>query len=225
MGRPAHRQPATRTPVGAAGGLDPAGRTDVLGADGLGTVTERRGTTREGTQTASETALAALGVLHAELPALECLGLCEASCGEHVDASHLERRRLLAVGVDLDAPTPDGACPALSRAFGTGRCRVHEIRPTICRLWGATASMPCPHGCTPPGGLVDDASALRWIAASMEIGGHDAYSTEMMELLDVAVTDPATAALFARFLRGDRTITAALWNRLNDLRTLQARRV
>ena len=43
----------------------------------------------------------------------------------------------------------DYYCPALV----DGRCRVYEDRPTICRLWGATESMPCPHGCTPAGAL------------------------------------------------------------------------
>jgi len=44
---------------------------------------------------------------------LQCLGLSEHSCAEYSDASTLERRRLLAARVDLDAPTTDGACPAL----------------------------------------------------------------------------------------------------------------
>jgi hypothetical protein len=92
--------------------------------------------------------------LYAQLPALACLGLCEHSRNEHTDASTAERQRLLAAGVDLDAPTSDGACPALTRTFGAGRRSVHAIRPTICRLWGATASMPCPHGCRPDSGLV-----------------------------------------------------------------------
>ncbi|GAA0305374.1 hypothetical protein [Kineococcus aurantiacus] len=38
------------------------------------------------------------------MPALSCLGLCEASCGEHIDASTAECRRLLNAGVDLDDP-------------------------------------------------------------------------------------------------------------------------
>ncbi|WP_432536998.1 hypothetical protein [Kineococcus arenarius] len=41
--------------------------------------------------------------LYAQLPALACLGLCEHSCDEHIDASTAERQRLLAAGVDLDA--------------------------------------------------------------------------------------------------------------------------
>lgn len=77
--------------------------------------------------------------LDAQLPALSCLGLCEQSCHEHIDASAAERARPLKRGVDLDFPTTDGACPALSRTFGVGRCTVHEVRPMICRLWGRRA--------------------------------------------------------------------------------------
>jgi len=161
----------------------------------------------------------ALEQLYAELPTLSCLGLCEASCGEHIDASTVERRRLLAAGVDLDAPTPDRACPALTRTFGVGRCSVHAIRPTICRLWGATQSMPCPHGCSVEGGRVDDAQAMRWLLASMEIGGHPTIAPGVRDLLELAVNDPAAAGLFSRFLRGDRTVTAALYERMLSLRS------
>lgn len=100
-----------------------------------------------------EAALATLEALYASLPALECQGLCAHSCSAHVDASIVERERIAAAGVDLDAPTADGACPALSRALvTTGRCTVHRLRPMICRLWGSAASMPCPHGSPPPAG-------------------------------------------------------------------------
>ena len=36
-------------------------------------------------------------------------------------------------------------CPLLN---GT-TCTVHKVRPLICRLWGATRTMECPHGCKP----------------------------------------------------------------------------
>jgi Fe-S-cluster containining protein len=48
----------------------------------------------------------------------------------------------------------DYYCPALV----DGGCAVYEDRPTICRLWGATKSMPCPHGCTPADALTEEES-------------------------------------------------------------------
>jgi len=98
---------------------------------------------------------------------------------------------------------------------------VHAIRPTICRLWGAIASMPCPHGCVPDGGLVDDASAMRWMITSLQIGGHDDHLDDpgVRELLELALTDQRAAGLLSRFLRGDRTVTGLLYERMLSLRT------
>lgn len=152
------------------------------------------------------------------MPALSCLGLCEQSCHQHIDASGVERRRLLEQGVDLDAPTADGACPALTRTFGRGRCSVHAIRPTICRLWGSSAAMPCPHGCVPEGGRVGDAQAMRWMLTSYEIGGHGDTSPEVGRLLEQCLNDEYASALLSRFLRGDRSISAQLRERILLLR-------
>jgi Fe-S-cluster containining protein len=73
--------------------------------------------------------------------------------------SREEQRRMRAAGVEI--PPMADAMAALERgeeyycpALKDGRCTVYEIRPTICRLWGATQSMPCPHGCTPPEALI-----------------------------------------------------------------------
>ena len=184
--------------------------------------------TQQGSSTGPNTNLSAVGFaaavarqeLYAQLPALECLGLCGHSCGEHVDASTVERRRLVAAGVDLDAPAPDGACPALSRTFGAGRCSVHAIRPMICRLWGTAASMPRPHGYRPEGGPVSDVQVMRWMLASLEVGGHHEGWDDpaMRELLEVGLGDEDAAGLFARFLRGDRTVTGQLYHRLTTMR-------
>lgn len=90
------------------------------------------------------------------------------------------RRQALRLLNDANAGGGDGAggyrCPALGE---DGSCRVHEVRPMVCRLWGAVASLPCPHGCTPDGGLLSDADGLDLLAASLQAGGAPA------ELADV----------------------------------------
>jgi Fe-S-cluster containining protein len=87
------------------------------------------------------------------IPSVPCQGLCIDSCGP-IAMSREEDRRLRARGVEVPAIADAVAaiergenyyCPALR----DGRCGVYEDRPAICRLWGATESMPCPHGCTP----------------------------------------------------------------------------
>jgi hypothetical protein len=94
-----------------------------------------------------------LADIYARIPEVSCKGLCKESCGP-IAMSKYEDRRLQERGVTIPsmveavAEIQNGAeyyCPALQ----DGRCLVYEDRPTICRLWGATASMPCPHGCTP----------------------------------------------------------------------------
>jgi len=135
-------------------------------------------------------ALVELERLYAALPDLACKGLCGHSCAQHVDASTVERDRLVRVhGLDLDARTSDGACPALTRTLGaTGSCTVHPHRPMICRLWGIAASMPCPHGCTPTGGHLTDTDTLRRLLASLETGGHPYTGTR--RLLEQCMADP-----------------------------------
>jgi hypothetical protein len=153
-------------------------------------------------------AVAELEQLYAQLPPLACRGLCGHSCAQHVDAGPLERRRVAQRGVDLDAPTADGACPALSHALGGAVCSVHEVRPMVCRLWGVAASMPCPHGCLPEGGPVSDATALRWMLESLEIGGRPDQA--LRQLLERCLADAHTTALMGRMLRGDRSVAAEL---------------
>ncbi len=121
-----------------------------------------------------------------------------------------ERDRLVRVhGLDLDARTSDGACPALTRTLGaTGSCTVHPHRPMICRLWGVAASMPCPHGCIPTGGYLTDTDTLRRLLASLETGGHPQTGTR--RLLEQCMADPHAATLMAAMLRGDPTATPAL---------------
>jgi hypothetical protein len=96
---------------------------------------------------------ATLADLYAEIPVVPCRGLCVDSCGP-ISMSRAEADRVRAHGIEIPPMTDaleaiergeDYYCPALR----DGRCGVYEDRPTICRLWGATESMPCPHGCTP----------------------------------------------------------------------------
>jgi hypothetical protein len=87
-----------------------------------------------------------------------------------------EDARLRELGVDIPPLAEavaaiergdDYYCPALLE----GRCRVYEHRPTICRLWGATQSMPCPHGCTPADALTQSESHELLVLAATAGGG------------------------------------------------------
>lgn len=100
--------------------------------------------------------------LYARIPEVQCKGLCQDSCGP-IAMSREEEERIRATGVVI-LPMAD-ALAALDRgedyycpALVDGKCSVYAIRPTICRLWGATTSMPCPHGCSPGDSLSQEES-------------------------------------------------------------------
>jgi len=117
---------------------------------------------------------AQLAELYARIPGIpDCDGRCWTSCGP-IDMSDRERQRIRGAGVRI---TPyDKAMASLERFHcdaltGDKRCAVYDLRPLICRIWGAVESMPCVYGCVPEGGFLPDADAYRLIAESMRIGG------------------------------------------------------
>jgi len=112
--------------------------------------------------------------VYRQIPPLHCKGLCIDSCGP-ISMSRQEQAKLLARGVKV--PPMAEAVAAIERgedyycpALVDGSCSVYEDRPTVCRLWGATLSMPCPHGCTPEDAL-PQAESYRLLRLAAEIGG------------------------------------------------------
>lgn len=91
--------------------------------------------------------------LYAEVPALECKGLCQDYCGV-IAMTRLEAKRIVNV-IGAEAAGTSLACPLLV----AGRCSVYDVRPLICRIWGTTADLVCPHGCQPARILGRDESA------------------------------------------------------------------
>lgn len=103
----------------------------------------------------------ALRRLYDGLPTIECKGLCSDYCCA-VGMSSLEAKRIQRhTGVSPLKANPDFSCPVLS----FGRCAAYPVRPLICRLWGVTVDMPCPHGCQP----------TRWLSKT--------ESTELLHLV------------------------------------------
>jgi Fe-S-cluster containining protein len=117
---------------------------------------------------------AELQKLYDQIPEIpDCDGRCWQSCGP-VGMSDRERQRIRQAGVRI-APYEQAMaaadtywCEALT---GGKRCAVYEMRPIICRLWGAVEGMPCVFGCIPEGGWLSDEEGRRLIAASLAIGG------------------------------------------------------
>ena len=120
--------------------------------------------------------VAQLDVVYAELPTIDCKGLCQASCGPIVQARSVTQQELLHMqdsggerrGRQQRQPL---TCPYLT-TDEAGRCSIYEARPAICRLWGIvdTPLMRCPHGCEATEMLSDRAGKMV-LAFVMTIGG------------------------------------------------------
>lgn len=126
-----------------------------------------------------EQARAMLDDLYAQLPGIECKGLCHDSCTA-IDASELERERIAERGVTLPDAIPHAQvvqlirrgepprCPALGPL---NNCTVYDVRPFICRAYGtihdpvSNTLTVCEHGCVPDGviSVADMGRALREI--------------------------------------------------------------
>jgi Fe-S-cluster containining protein len=120
---------------------------------------------------------AKLDEAYAQLPRIECQGLCSDACGP-IPAGGAEQRRMEKVtgrelGVERHVQMIDGklmGCHECSM-LEDGRCVAYDVRPMICRLWGVTEDMKCPYGCVPEGGHLSVEEGLAFLAEAMAIAG------------------------------------------------------
>lgn len=93
-----------------------------------------------------------LEAIYKRIPEVQCRRKCQQACGP-ILMSAVEWQRIREqhyVGPLED----DLTCPLLAN----GDCAVYSIRPAICRIWGATKRLRCPHGCVPTRWLTDEES-------------------------------------------------------------------
>ena len=91
-----------------------------------------------------------VAAIYARIPKINCQRKCHAFCGPivqlggYTEAERPEVERAL----DIANIAPrEGASGLLCQALTEGDCAIYESRPAICRLWGVSEDMPCPHGC------------------------------------------------------------------------------
>lgn len=137
---------------------------------------------------------AQLDALYAELPTIDCQGLCWDSCGR-IGMSRGERSRIRTqAGVEI----PDGtkvSGPSLCVALTMFRqCGVYAIRPLICRLWGLSEGLPCTFGCR-PSRVLTDAETYEFLARALDLSGQHREAAEMREPWATPERAEATAAV------------------------------
>lgn len=137
-----------------------------------------------------------LNEVYAQIPDIGCRGLCADACGP-IDMGPGERARMRRAGVKIptraqavqEVIDSDGkwSCPALT---ADDRCSARDVRPAICRIWGATEDLPCPYGCRPANGrLLTGAESYALLDAANKAGTSE---------------EPWTAADFDRALADPR---------------------
>lgn len=82
------------------------------------------------------------------IPEVACTGACAPECkGVVMYEAELElMRERIPAFPNAAQMTAHQKCPALA----LGRCMAHDVRPTVCRLFGNAESLPCPYGCEKP---------------------------------------------------------------------------
>lgn len=119
---------------------------------------------------------------------LECRGLCADSCGPLSPlkgeeaiirafaeahglayeplAKHRQKALALIKALGLRRAAREQPAKVWCPYLSDGSCSIHDVRPTLCRLWGAVETAKCPYGCVPALGYVtrEEARAMLGLA-------------------------------------------------------------
>ncbi|WP_157315054.1 YkgJ family cysteine cluster protein [Chitinibacter sp. GC72] len=83
--------------------------------------------------------------LRASIPAFDCIPGCHDCCGPVLASSEEVSRLPRKTAAQREQALADYNCVHL----GENGCTVYSERPLICRLFGTTPRLPCPHGRAP----------------------------------------------------------------------------
>jgi len=83
--------------------------------------------------------------LRRQIPSFACVPGCHDCCGPVTTSSEEMARLPRKTAAQQDAALNELNCVHL----GPDGCTVYEERPLICRLFGTTATLPCPNGRRP----------------------------------------------------------------------------
>lgn len=161
--------------------------------------------------------VAQIEALYAQLPTVACRGLCARAC-RSIPLVHAEAQRLQeATHCKPKTVEQETRCVYLTK---DDRCGAYAARPLICRAYGVTASLSCPHGCAPTAWL-DMVAFLRIARETERLGGPllrttdgglehfgDSYLRIPQTRSDAAIARDATRTRNLRALHGGYIIAA-----------------
>lgn len=105
----------------------------------------------------------ALTALYDRVPSVACDGRCAALCCKRPVEQSSREYQAAPIGTE-----GADSCPHLG---ADARCWVYERRPMLCRLWGATETLPCPYGCETDQPPLTDEQEFALFVYSLAIGG------------------------------------------------------
>ena len=126
--------------------------------------------------------------LYRSLPTIDCQGKCIDACGP-IACTPLEAKRMTEAGGPFKVTGRVIKLQFLGNIQGRidcgyldeeGRCRVYDVRPLICRLYGLTERMRCPFGCKPSRWLSAD-ECMAFMKKADIIGGKQPVFAEGAE--------------------------------------------
>lgn len=114
----------------------------------------------------------------AQVPNVECKGYCARACRvvgmSEAEFINLEDRipdfPMFEEMVEEQRIVGEGnyRCPALTE---DGLCSQYDVRPLVCRLYGSSESVTCPHGCVPREGLLSSKETSDLYDLMTKVGG------------------------------------------------------
>lgn len=122
--------------------------------------------------------LARIDAILSAVPTFKCKEGCSDCCGP-VQLSRLEYHRCVKASgrtaadvrrqMEKNFNQKTYQCPLLNRK--THQCSVYEVRPAICRVFGTTKSLSCPHGYAPDESqMLSDEKAREILVLVEELG-------------------------------------------------------
>ncbi|MBL1176890.1 YkgJ family cysteine cluster protein [Pantanalinema sp. GBBB05] len=95
-------------------------------------------------------AIARLQEIYQSLPKINCQQKCQACCTiitlSPIEIEHLKQN---GKGLPVARYSKEFDYQMCSHLRQNGDCAIQPVKPLICRLWGLTETMVCPHGCEP----------------------------------------------------------------------------